>query len=311
MKASTYLAVVVLAALVAACGNVQTQIIPTATMTLAATETIIIPATASATLAPTQTKPPTVTASPTLGIGATQTSPKDGMLMLYVPAGSFLMGSDKSVDPHAFNNELPQHTVNLDAFWIDQTPITNAMFALCVAAGSCIAPQSTRSYTHASYYGNSQYADYPVVNVNWNQADAYCRWAGRQLPTEAQWEKAARGTDGRIYPWGNQAPDKTLANLNLMVGDTTKVGSYPAGASPYGALDMAGNVYEWIADWFSENYYSSSPASNPPGPTSGISRVIRGGSYGNSPNIERSAARDGRVPVTGGNNFGFRCAYVP
>jgi len=124
-------------------------------------------------------------------------SDKDGMVMLYVSAGPFTMGSD-----NGGANEKPAHTVYLDAYWIDQTDVTNAMYAKCVSAGACSQPASLRSSTRLSYYGNSQFDNYPVIYVNWNMADTYCKWAGRQLPTEAQWEKAARGTDGRIYPWG-------------------------------------------------------------------------------------------------------------
>ena len=179
------------------------------------------------------------------------------------------MGSNPNGDSTAPYDELPQYTVYLDAYWIDQTDVTNAMYAQCGAAGNCTGPHDTSSHSRSNYYGSSQYADYPVINVDWNQTGVYCRWAGRRLLTEAEWEKAARGTDGRIYPWRNQAPDATLANNNDHVGDTPKVGSYPAGASPNGALDLAGNVSEWVADWYGDTYYQSSPPINPAGPDSG------------------------------------------
>jgi formylglycine-generating enzyme required for sulfatase activity len=252
---------------------------------------------------------------PSLGIGSTKISSIDGMVLMFVPAGNFLMGSDKISDsPNTdTTDELPQHTVFLDAFWIDQTLVTNGMYARCFAAGSCTAPALTSSSTtRPDYYGNSLYADYPVIHVEWNQANAYCQWAGRQLPTEAQWEKAARGTDGRIYPWGNQAPDATRANFNNNVGDTTKVGSYPAGASPYGALDMAGNVWEFVLDWYSKTYYQQSPSSNPAGPSSGNRYVLRGGSLEDDGGLIRSAFRNNYPPHWGLPFFrGFRCAASP
>ncbi len=257
------------------------------------------------TLFPTETSLPIPTAAPTLGIGSTQVSPKDGMTMVYVPAGDFLMGSpDGEGDP----DEHPQHTVYLNAYWIDQTEVTNAMYEKCVTAGACTAPSDNSSFRRDSYYGNTEYDNYPVIYVSWYQANTYCQWAGRELPTEAQWEKAARGTDGRTYPWGNQAPDSTLANYNGNVEDTTEVGSYPAGASPYGALDMAGNVWEWVADWYGENYYASSPTNDPAGPASGDYRTVREGSWNyNEANI-RSADRN-RLSASYSSHYnGLRCS---
>jgi formylglycine-generating enzyme required for sulfatase activity len=253
----------------------------------------------------------TANSQPTLKVFATQVSPKDGMVQVYVPAGEFLMGSDKTKDSQAIYNELPQHTVYLNAFWIDQTEVTNAQYARCVAGGQCTPPHGTSSYTRSSYYGNSQYANYPVIEVDWNQARAYCTWAGRGLPSEAEWEKAARGTDGRIYPWGNAAPDQSKLNYNDIIGDTTAVGSYPSGASPYGALDMAGNVWEWVIDWYSDSYYQQSPARNPTGPDSATSRVLRGGSWGFIILDVRSAHRIWGSPDRRNPNVGFRCAASP
>jgi len=179
------------------------------------------------------------TPTPELGIGSSMVSEKDGMTLMYVPAGEFLMGAVGYEDN-------PQRTVYLDAFWIDQTEVTNAMYTKCVAAGPCQPPALKSSASRPFYYGAMQFEDYPVIRVSYDDAEAYCRWAGRQLPTGEQWEKAARGVDGRTWPWGNQEATCELANGSSdCVGDTNRVGSYPAGASPYGALDMAGNVDEW------------------------------------------------------------------
>jgi formylglycine-generating enzyme required for sulfatase activity len=252
---------------------------------------------------PEPTAPPTgvrPTADPSLDIGSTQVSNRDGMTLFFVPAGEFIMGN-KEGD----SSEIPEHSVYLDAFWIDQTEVTNAMYAKCVTADACQAPASTRSYTRESYYGNAEFDNYPVVYIAWNDAKLYCKWAGGDLPTEAQWEKAARGTDGNIYPWGNAAPDKTRLNYSQGVGDTTQVESYPTGASPYGALDMAGNLWEWVADW--NGSYPSVPSRNPTGPTSGTIHMIRGGSWGSAVFSARTSARGGS-PGDGNFYIGFRCA---
>ncbi len=223
-------------------------------------------------------------------------SPVDGATYLYVPAGEFLMGSPDGVGD---DDEHPQHSVYLDAFWIMQTEVTNAQYAKCVAAGACGAPDNSR-------WQDAAYADHPVTAVDWNQASAYARWAGGRLPTEAEWEKAARGTDGRTYPWGNEAPAASLANCCAFVNDTTPVGSYPAGASPYGALDMAGNVWEWTADWYDSGYYSQSPAQNPTGPANGNSRVVRGGGYWHVADDVRVASRARYDPAYRFWGSGFR-----
>jgi formylglycine-generating enzyme required for sulfatase activity len=235
--------------------------------------------------------------------------------MVFVPAANFLLGSNKEGDSKAMDNELPQFTIYLNAFWIDKTEVTNAMYASCVAAGSCRIPAWTNSATKPIYYDDDLYADYPVIWVEWSQAWDYCHWAGKRLPTEAEWEKAARGTDGRIYPWGNQAPTCNLANSTIKyvgcVGDASKVGSFPAGASPYGALDMAGNVREWVEDYYRPNRSSNSPAKKPAESAPGKDRVVRGGSWLDNDQSVRAAYRAGVKPDLYDQFTGFRCATSP
>jgi serine/threonine-protein kinase len=170
----------------------------------------------------------------------------------------------------------------MKGFWLDKLEVTNAMYALCVQASACEPPQTFKSQTRESYFNNAEFNDYPVVYVTWLQADTYCKWAGRRLPTEAEWEYAARGSDFRTYPWGDERPDSSRGNFNYFVGDTTRVGNYPAGASPFGVLDMAGNVAEWISDYYDGNYYTKGANVNPTGPGARelyFNRVVRGGTF--------------------------------
>lgn len=267
-------------------------------------------------------------------LGDTWTRPADGMVMVYVPAGELQMGSDDDevgaalemcqayyVPPCErvwFENEQPVHPVVLDGFWLDPTEVTNAQYRRCVEAGACSSPRQSSSDTRQAYYGDSAYDDYPVVHVTWGQGDAYCRWAGGRLPTEAEWEWAARGPEGRRYPWGEEYDGTRLNSCDVNCGyewaedafddgygDTAPVGSYPDGASWCGALDLAGNVWEWTADWYGE--YSTERQSNPAGPSSGTSRALRGDAADGTRAVSRAAARHGMKPGRAYEYTGFRC----
>ena len=252
---------------------------------------------------------PTGTPADTPTLGDTRTRPADDMEMVYVPAGEFQMGSNEGN-----SDERPVHTVALDGFWIDKTEVTNAQYGKCVEAGPC---DGSEFADDSEYSGATQ----PVVGVDWTDARDYCNWAGVRLPTEAEWEYAARGPEGWLYPWGNEFDGTKLnycdRNCEYKQADesaddeyakTAPVGSYPGGASWVGALDMAGNVWEWVADWYDEDFYERSPKLNPPGPDSGSSRVLRGGSWFYSPDYVRGSFRLDWFPVFRSDHSGFRCA---
>jgi formylglycine-generating enzyme required for sulfatase activity/Tol biopolymer transport system component len=235
--------------------------------------------------------------------------PKDNMELVFVPEGPFLMGSSDD-DAQAYDNEKPQHSVSLDAFWIDRTEVTNSMYARCVSDGVCEPPKLSPEHNLESDGGN-----YPVVGVTWADAQTYCQWAGRRLPTEAEWEKAARGTDGRLYPWGDAKPSRDRSLYSIpeeqdYPPDFQPVGSFPNSISPYGALDMAGNVWEWTSDWFNEGYYQVSPDENPVGAPNGDRHVLRGGAWNEDVRYLRVANRGSGDLAFGEieNNAGIRCA---
>lgn len=272
--------------------------------------------------------PPTATIEPT-SIPTEEVDPnfrtneKDLSEQIFIPAGEFLMGTNDIDAQHFLDNgvaypEVPEHTVYLDGYWIDKYEVTNSRYALCVEDGGCTPPWVNFSNTREEYYGNPEFDNYPVIMVDWWQASAFCEWAGGRLPTEAEWEKAARGTDGRKYPWGNDPITEDKANFcdkNCTRGhanpgfddgyaDTAPVGSYPTGASPYGVMDMAGNVWEWT---------SSVPLLYPYDPTDGREdpdgyyHIWRGGPWSNGTWWIRATLRYKSVPKYWYENLGFRC----
>jgi formylglycine-generating enzyme required for sulfatase activity len=229
-----------------------------------------------------------------------KTSALDGMIQVYVPEGEFLMGKGEVRK----NDNSPQRIVYLDAFWMDKYEVSNSMYLKCLHTGAC-----SELVSDNTTYQNWIYRDHPATYVTWEQAAAYCQWAGRRLPTEAEWEKAARGTDGRIYPWGDEAPSPRLANFEgSMIHEAVSVYRYPLGASPYGVLNMSGNAREWIADWYGEDYYLGMPYANPTGPETGAERSLHSGSYNEDKNEIAIPSRYRHEPQSAGLSRGFRCA---
>ena len=224
--------------------------------------------------------------------------------MVEIPEGLFAMGSEGT---QALEDERPTHQVWLSAFFMDVHEVTTAQFAAFLAATSRPAPWLWETVNLL------QHSDRPVIGVDWHDADSYCRWKGKRLPTEAEWEKAARGTDGRLYPWGHHAPTKDLANFALGARFSYSqvlmpAQSYEAGRSPYGLFNMAGNVWEWVADWYATNYYDGAPERNPQGPEKGQFKVLRGGSWSDLPKYLLTYGRFKLPPETLNSYIGFRCA---
>ncbi len=238
---------------------------------------------------------------------------QDGAPMVLVPAGSFPMGVPAG-DRDGDRDEYPRHEVYLDAFYIDKYEVTNGRYLAFVKATGHRVPQNPQNPTRNLWQGvaiSESLTDRPVVNVDWYDAEAYCQWAGKRLPTEAEWEKAAKGTEDRRFPWGNVEPTAKHLNYNQQwIGEKTlmPVGSYEAGKSPYGAYDMAGNVWEWVADWYDPTYYEKSPAKNPKGPETGTHKVLRSSGWQVETPLVRIFTRVKSDPTIRNESTGFRCA---
>lgn len=238
---------------------------------------------------------------------------KDGAPMVLIPAGSFLMGSNDGLP-----NERPEHTVTLNAFYMDRYEVTAGRYQTFLEFGKQDIPPVQNDDAVSSL------EDRPVVGVTWSEAANYCQWAGKRLPTEAEWEKAARGTDGRRYPWGHMQPFVDIANYNRGIwvseaitlvpvgsgleGMSVRHGLKEGGKSPYGLFHMAGNAAEWVNDWYDREYYQKSPDANPSGPSVGEKRVLRGGSWADLPTALRVTARFSAEPEFEDRTIGFRCA---
>jgi len=232
-----------------------------------------------------------------------QTAPAETP-MVEIPDGEFAMGLDGM---QALEDERPQHRVWLQRFFIDLHEVTTAQYASFLAATNRAVPWQWDTVDR------TQHGDQPVIGVDWSDADAYCRWKGKRLPTEAEWEKSARGTDGRLYPWGNRVPNKDLANFALGARFSYSqvlmpAQSYEHGKSPYGLYHMAGNVWEWVQDWYAVNYYDVSPGQDPQGPEQGQFKVLRGGSWSDLPKYLLTYGRFKLPPDTRNSYTGFRCA---
>ncbi|HSH02775.1 MAG TPA: formylglycine-generating enzyme family protein [Anaerolineae bacterium] len=330
------------------CPATQTTSCPDLTPTITTTPTLLpptpiaaIPTTSPPTHTPTPTTTPTQTPtpspSPTITLIPITIEPNDNITYdtVFIPAGTFMMGNAAG-----HSDEQPVHEVYLDDFSLGKTEVTNEMFAAFVAATGyqTTAEQRGSAFVFAdatwvvvpdAYWAAPTgpdsniegLANYPVIHISWYDAHAYCQWVGGRLPTEAEWEKAARGPESFLYPWGNQFDGHNLnycdAQCNTTWSDTTiddgypqiaPVGHYPAGASPYGALDMAGNVWEWVADWYDSQYYDHSPPDNPLGPPTANYKILRGGAWDDQPAYTRTTFRDWSAPTNANATTSFRCA---
>jgi formylglycine-generating enzyme required for sulfatase activity len=245
-----------------------------------------------------------------------------GAQMIYIQSGIFRMGNDEGE-----TDEAPSHIVRLDAYFIDETEVTNGQYRVCVEVGECAPPDRPGATYHEAYYGDPGFDDYPVIFVNWYDARDFCAWRGVRLPSEAEWERAAGFDPVQAvkfrYTWGDEF-DGTLLNFcdarcsrsdrDISVddghADTAPVGSYSGGRSPSGLFDMLGNIMEWVADWYDSRYYAQSTDVNPQGPLQGDFKVIRGGSWLSGQDDVRVTARSSLDPTVSRANLGFRCAVT-
>jgi len=254
-------------------------------------------------------------------VAATQQASITAVDEAYIPAGPFAMGCAEDFSSlHCDGDARPIHLVYMDAYYLDRVQVTNSQYAACVAAGACPSPLSIASATRPDYYTNPNYAQYPVLNVTWEDAYAYCQWVGKRLPTEAEWEKAARGADLRPFSWGFEEPTCERSNIALLapgevtphpcVGDTVPVGSYPQDVSPYGVLDMTGNARDFVNDFYLTTYYSKSPYYNPQGPETnqGKDHLARGGDWYAHPRLATNWVRHDEASAFLYQHISFRCA---
>lgn len=282
----------------------------------ATTQSRVIAALTSVAPTATATSPPTALPSPTPEPVLSET----GSRMLFMPGGLFRLGNEQGAE-----DQQPSRMVSLNPYYIDETEVTNGAYAQCVSAGECEPPAYSRASFYPDYFGNAEYADYPVLYVNWFQAQGFCEWRGDRLPSEAEWERAAgfdpvRGIKA-TFPWGDEFEGTRLNYCDAncykaekdsayddAYGDTGPVGSYPEGRSPIGAYDMLGNVMEWTNDWYDRNYYSDAPDTNPLGPLEGFSKSVRGGSWLSTREELSVTLRTFYDPSEHRANIGFRCA---
>jgi formylglycine-generating enzyme required for sulfatase activity len=275
---------------------------------------------------------PTSTEVPVAEVPFPPSIDSNGAEMILIPADDFTMGVEldnalkecrkyrTDCQDNWFKDEVPSRVIYLDAFYIDKYEVTNGLYTVCEQAGVCQPPLQLNSSSRTDYYQDSQFANYPIIHVTWDMAKAYCEWRGARLPTEAEWEKAARGTNGSTYPWGNDfsGSDLNFCDINCSsptsnkdyddsYNDVAAANSYPSGVSPYGIFNMSGNVWEWVADWY-KAYPGGDPTGSPYYEPEQTYRVIRGGAWDSSVDLIRTTNRDPRKPSDSGNNIGFRCA---